>query len=539
MKNSFAKFVSLLLALTMVLSLAACGNSNSSSTVESSSTTTTTDDTNTDDTSSGDDKDTTVAVGTTNSFLYMNPNGGGEADLFASQMIYTPLFAVDNDTGEYYSPLSDDWGWDDETTLRITVKDGITFTNGNTMDANDILATMEANYTWGNQNSGKWADYIDMDSTYVSDDGITIYIKFTQVYGPAISELFIYIFDDEYIAANDDSSDVWWNGPVGSGPYTVKEVVNGSYITYELRDDYWDTDASYDCTEITVKYYSDANAMWVDYQNGEIDVVCGLDDTQVSALEAGTVEGTLVLQSTNNVPMIVMNENNEYLSDINVRKAIAYAVDWAAVADIAWGSLATTATSHYASTLTCYNEIDISQYYTYDPEYARELLTEAGYAEGEISLYYVAVNETAQIRVMEAVQGYLDVVGITVECDTLELASALELYFGGSNDVAVITANSANNTREACQVLSATYNGLFIDRAITDSEYLALVADITGTTDQDARDTALAELDTWLFENYWMMPYCEVNEAWCFNSRIAELEMTNIGYDCLGNIKLA
>ena len=47
------------------------------------------------------------------------------------------------------------------------------------------------------------------------------------------------------------------------------------------------------------------------------------------------------------------------------------------------------------------------------------------------------------------------------------------------------------------------------------------------------------KIDSWLYDNYWMFPYCEVMEAWCFNSRIAEFDMLNNWYDCLGNIKLA
>lgn len=106
-------------------------------------------------------------------------------------------------------------------------------------------------------------------------------------------------------------------------PYTVKETVNGSSATYALREDYWDTSKTFDCTEITVRYYSDANTMWVDYQNGVIDAVLGLDDTQVTALQNGTVEGTLMMADTNAVPALVMNENNEYLADIEVRRRSA------------------------------------------------------------------------------------------------------------------------------------------------------------------------------------------------------------------------
>ena len=191
----------------------------------------------------------------------------------------------------------------------------------------------------------------------------------------------------------------------------------------------------------------------------------------------------------------------------------------------------------WAATTTAYSE---HEGYTYDPDLARQILADAGYEDGEIVLEYVAVNQTTQVRIMEAVMGYLEEVGITVNCTSVELGTALpEYYFVGANDLALIQPNGANSSRDIWQIISATYNGLFVDRAISDPEYVALVEETLGSADQDVRDQAFRELDDWLYENYWMPPICEVNEAWCFNSRIESFEMLNIGYDCLGNIKLA
>ncbi len=489
--------------------------------------------------SNSGEKDTTVVVGTTAAYGSFNTNGGTAAgDNYVTDMVFSRLFNVDYDTGEYYSPVSDDWGWEDDQTLVITVKEGITFEGGAQMDANDILATMNYNIEFGNQRAMQWGGVIDFENSSVSEDGMTLTLKYSKVYGAAISELLFAICDDEFLAAHPDGDDIWWSEPNGSGPYRVKEAVTDSYVTYELREDYWDSSASFDCTEITVKYYSDANSMWAEYVNGDIDVVLGMTDTQVAAVQADPSLGTLVMQSTNNVPAMSMNEFNEYLADPAVREAIGYAVPWFEVGQIAWGALAVEATSHFTPTMAAYS--DHSGAYTYDPEKAKQILADAGYEEGEIQLLYVAVNETQQVRVMEAVQGYLDAVGIAVEPATYELGTALpEYYFKGVNDLAIITANGANNSREPWQLLSPLTNGLFLDRSQSDPEYIALADATNATTDYDERMEIFKEIDTWLYENNWMFPYCEVMEAWCFNDRIVEFNMVNNWYDCLGNIKLA
>ncbi len=526
MNKHLHKIWALLLAASMLFALAACGGGAADSGAAPAA--------GSEAAASGD---TTVTVGVVSVYYYFNPCGGGQGDVYAPYLIFDNLFTVD-DNGNYYSPISDDWGWDDETTLRVTVKDGITYADGTVMDANDILATFRYNVACANQRAGFWNGVIDLDSSYVSEDGKTVYLKYFKVYGPALSEICMPVIDDEYLAAHPDSDEVWWTGPMGSGPYRVKEVVNGSYITYERRDDYWDTSKTFDCSEITVRYYSDANTLWADYQNGVVDVVLGLDDTQVKAVQDGTVDGTLVLKSTKNVPCMVMYEGNEFLSDIEVRKAISHAVDWAAVGVIAYGSLATPATSHFTTEYPFYKA---HEGYEYDPELARQILADAGYSDGDIVLSYVAVNTTGEVRVMEAVQGYLEAVGITVECNSYELMTALSQYYWqpGGNDLGLLTALMANYQCEPWTLLSATYNGLFVDRTLTAPEYVELLEEGLGTTDQEARNAAYAKLDDWLYENYWFFPYCEINEAWCFNSRVAALDMINAGYDCLGNIKLA
>ncbi|MGI5937067.1 MAG: ABC transporter substrate-binding protein [Oscillospiraceae bacterium] len=507
--KKLSRLLVLFLAIAMLFALAACGSGNA-----------------------GKNKsDKSVTVGIASNYYYFNPMGGSESDAIANGMLYNTLFQIDQN-GKYYSPVSDDWGWEDDTTLRITIKDGIYFSDGSKMTANDVLATMRFAQECGSQRAGLWNGVIDFDSTYVTDDGMTIYIKYYDVYGAALSEMCIELLSGDFVSSHPDGDDVWWKGPVGSGPYKVKELVNGSYITYELRDDYWDKSKNYECKELTVRYYSDSTTMWVDYQNGVIDVALDLNDEQVKALESGQVKGTLVKKNTHNVPCLVMYEDNQYLSDINVRKAMSYALDFAAVGDMAWGSLQSPATSHFADTLGCYT--NYSGYFTYDPEEAKRILKEAGYDEGEITLSYVAVNVADEVAVMEAIQGYLSAVGINVECSSLDLNSALQYYFGGGNDLALLTTRGANYQREPR--LNATINGIFVDRMMTHPEYVALLKEGLATHDYDSRMEAYKKVDKWLFENYWLFPIAQPQEALCFNERIKSININNIGFECLGDI---
>ena len=518
------RLATILLAIVMLLVVAACGENGGDVVTDSPGSETQSGETN-----------TTVAVGTTNPYYAFNPNGATQPAIFCRMMVYDTLFAMDVTT-EYYSPISDDWGWDDDTTLRITLKDGITFSNGSQMTGVDVMASFQFAQDCGSQMSTFWDGVIDFEKSYLSEDEMTVYLIYTKPYGPALSELAsLAIMDDEFIAEHPGDDEIWWTDPMGSGPYEVKDTMTDSYVTYSLREDYWDTSRTFDCTEITVRHYTDSTAMLVDYQNGVIDAAFGLDSIQVDSFESGEIEGNLVKNSLYSVPAMVMNENNEYLQDIEVRKAIAHAVNWSAVGEIAWGSLQTSADSHWPASTSYYVS---HEGYTYDPDLAVQILKDAGYDPSEMSFYYIAVSSNAQeMRVMEAVQGYLGDIGITVECASYELNTALPYYFAGENDLAIL--NSTNGLNDVWSIYSATYNGLFVDRGLSDPEYRALLEEGLNTVDPEARAEAYRKLDDWLYENYWFLPYCEIQEAWCHNDRIAEMKMASSNFGCLGDIKLA
>lgn len=523
--RNLRKAAALLLAILMLVMLAACGAKDN--TGNSGPDTTQSQDTG--------EKSTAVAVGTTNPYYAFNPNGSNQPAVFCRLLVFDTLFAMGADT-EYYSPIAADWGWDDATTLRITLKDNITFSNGSQMTGEDVMASFQYARDCGSQMASFWEGVIDFDRSYVSEDGMTVYLVYTKPYGPALSELSsLVIMDDEFMAEHPADDEIWWSAPVGSGPYEITETMTDSYVVYTLREDYWDDSRTHDCTEITVRHYTDSTAMMTDYQNGVIDAAFGLDSIQVDSFENGQTAGHLVKNSLYSVPTMVMNENNKYLKDIEVRRAIAYAVNWAAVGEMAWGSLQTAADSHWPAA-TAYHVSH--EGYTYDPEKAVQILTDAGYDPAEMNFSYIAVSSNAQeMRVMEAVQGYLGDIGITVECASYELNTALPYYFAGENDLAVL--NSTNGLNDVWTIYSATYNGLFADRSLSDPEYRALLEEGLDTVDPEARAEAYRKLDDWLYENYWFMPYCEIQEAWCYNDRIASMEMVSSNFGSLGDIKLA
>ncbi len=406
------------------------------------------------------------------------------------------------------------------------------------MTMEDVLFSLE-NYIIQGEATDKYTyyQYIDFDASTISDDGMTLTLVWQMVYGSAERVLNCSIMQKEFTEAHDSSEEIWYTAPVGSGPYEITDCVLDSYVTFTLRDDYWNTDYTYDATEITLKFYTDENSMYMDYQAGNLDVLYGIGTTVASQVEADSSIGTVQYVSNNDVSYIILNEDNEYLSDPAVREAIAYALDMDYITEVAYGVLGTTAYSHYASTFDCYTE---HEGYTYDVDYAKQLLEEAGYSDGEITLTWLSPDVSPQPEVGEAVQALLDMIGINVTVETYELATTLSMYIEGEGDIMIMTVNGGNPTKEPYQCLSAFMGGaVFSSYSIEDETYNSYLDASQNTIDEDERWAAFQLADDWLYENFNALPICETLSAIVYNDRIASFNQSAVGKSCLGALELS
>ncbi len=529
------KFLSLLLALAMLCSLlTACGSGNNSqggdgSNTEASGT----------DTEGAGPSDTTVTIGIADNMYPVYPSSSNSEDFIGTGMVYDFLFEVTAD-GEYVSKVLESYEWTDDVTLVMTVKDGIYFSDGQQMTADDVLFSLK-NYVDQGQTSDKYVyyQYIDFDASTVSEDGMTLTLVYSQPYGPALRSLNCAIMERSFTEAHDNTDDIWLTGPVGSGPYEITECVKDSYWVFTLREDYWDADSTYDATQITLKFYSDETAMYVDYQAGNLDCIYYISSTIVDQIEAaGGSQGTVQYYTDNNTVLLALNANSQYLSDPVVREAIAYAIDTSYIAEVCYGSLGVPATSHFASSFECYT--DHSGEYTYDVAKAQQLLTDAGYSSGEITIAWISPDIPPQPDIAECLQAMLDAVGIKLDIQTYELGTALQTFIEGTAEMSNITCNGGNPTCEPDNLLSSTCIGAaFTSFIISDPAYDALYQTGLTSVDETARWDAYTELDQWLYDNFMMIPLVETQSAVAYNSRIAEFPQGAINRSCLGDLKLA
>lgn len=208
------------------------------------------------------------------------------------------------------------------------------------------------------------------------------------------------------------------SNPVGTGPYRFVEWVRGDLITLEANPDYWNPDLAASVPQLTVRGIAEPGALAIAVQSGDATFSGPLEAVHAQQLmEADGIDVTETDGIT--VYWVTLNNSIEPFNDVRVRQALNYAVNKEQV--LMAGSLGEgyIVDSPVAKDVWGYASVGA---YEYDPEKARELLAEAGYADGfSTELWCSAVHRDRAV----AVQAQLAEVGVQAEVIQMESAALL------------------------------------------------------------------------------------------------------------------
>lgn len=219
--------------------------------------------------------------------------------------------------------------------------------------------------------------------------------------------------------------------PVGTGPFVFDEWVRDVGVYYNKNENYWREGEPYlDRVEMCI--YSDVTALSAALTTGMIDAVIPADATVAKSwAEIGGInESGANGATTAHCVMLPSNNPDLPFSDIRVRQAIAYAIDAEAIAALMseQGGNYLYATQVAVPGSLSWN--DDYEGYPYDPDKARELLAEAGYADGFTCPGYVIASNNLLRQCADIIAAYLADVGITVENQNNDMALIAEMTAG-------------------------------------------------------------------------------------------------------------
>jgi len=219
--------------------------------------------------------------------------------------------------------------------------------------------------------------------------------------------------------------------PVGTGPYIMKQWVAGQFIELVRNPYYWDKPKPY-IDKITIKFISDPAAIIAGLKSGEINYVVpeGIPYEAVSSFKQISTLNVTLSQRPPYVGAIWFNVRAPIVSDVNVRRAISYALNRS---DIIAKATAGIAASGQASIDPNFVPPSPNMVvYNYDIEKANSILDAAGYkrsANGtRFTLELLVPNSQPElVSLAQLVRSQLADVGISVSVKLTDFGTYLTL----------------------------------------------------------------------------------------------------------------
>jgi len=299
---------------------------------------------------------------------------------------------------------------DDMTVLTLGLREGITFTDGERFNADAVKANVENLKNGTGQNSVMVRSVAEV----VVVDDLTAELHLSAP-DPA---LLTYLTLAGGVVGSPAAlgTDAITTNPVGSGPY-ILDVENsepGVRFEFTRNPDYWDPESyAYDALELVVM--PELTARMNALRSGQVQGITA-DGTTVAEAESASLD--VYEWPLNRRGLYLADRDGTVvpaLADVRVRQAINYAIDAQGILDgiqLGYGQR-----SNQVFNPTSVNYVpELNDLFPYDPEKARELLAEAGYADG----FDVLLPENPSEKSNPIVQQQLGEVGIRVTYEKVD-----------------------------------------------------------------------------------------------------------------------
>lgn len=380
MKNTIKKIISLLMMLTVLFTLTACGRTPA-------------------DDSGAADSGTTLVYGSSD-YTRINPAMDEHCEI--NLLLFNGLTAHDGEN-QIVPGLAEKWEYDEEScTYTFHIRDGIKWHDGEAFTADDVKFTIEAIMDPDN-GAENAPNYEDVQEITVVDEK-TVSFQLTAPNVAFLEYMTMAILPKHLLEGEDMQESDFFRNPVGTGPYRIESWDQGQSIVMVKNEDYYLGCPKID--RIIFKIVGDDNAQAVQMEAGELDLV--LLDPKNAQNFADKDGFTCYDMTTSDYRGILFNFWNEYWTENrDIIPAVCCAIDRQAIIDAVL--LGQGMAAYGPLQRNIYNNAEV-EHYDYDPQRAREILEDAGCIVGENGFYERNGEEIGfVISVMSGEQDRIDI----------------------------------------------------------------------------------------------------------------------------------
>ncbi len=395
MKN-YKKFFAIIMIFCVTIAFSACGTNENGESIQQD----------------------TIVVALSGQVLQLDPGVPESSNQgTVNQNLYDPLYFCDAE-GNFTPALAESYDVsEDGCVWTFHLRRGVKFHSGKEMNADDVVATFQRII---HKNDGVTVTDFDglIDAQKINDYTVNLITEMPiGNFMNLIAHSTGVILNSDVIANQGDQI-----GTVvdGTGPYKLTEFETGDHIYMEANEDYWG--GAPEIKKVKLLYVSEASTRLNMVLSGEAQFAESIANQDVAEVESSDI-AKVRYDETNRVAHVGFNCKWGPFKDTKVRQAINYAIDRTSLTTGIMGESAEPCDSVIASNVIGY----VSGEYEYNPVKAKELLSEAGYADGfEFTLWTPDGRYLNDKKTCLAFADQLKAVGVKCNVETVDWATLLE-----------------------------------------------------------------------------------------------------------------
>ena len=422
----------------------------------------------------------------------------------------------------------------DENTWVFTIRDGVTFSNGKTVDAEAVKACFERTYGM-NERADSTLKIASMEA-----DGMQFTIVTPEPNPTLLNDLcdpLLGIYD----ASEEPDEEL---GVSCTGPYIATSFTAMTDVSMRANESYWGGAPAVDTIEL--KIIDDQDALDMALANGEIDLIA--QETANGATKfTDTSLYTTDTVTTTRANYLNFNLQSEGLDDKQVREAINFCIDRESFAEVVYQGFATPCYGIYPENLTFGGTDGLKLMVdSYDPEKAGELLAEAGYEDTDgdgildkdgknLSFKVITYSYNNNcIQLADMMQAELAQIGIDLSIETMDVLD--DALAAGDYDIAIL-----NYAMAPIGTPSYFINMVFTTGAsnnyggYSNEKVDALAAEIGSTADAEKADALTKELSQQVLDDNAFAFVADQQLIFVYSNRVKGVQINPTEYYLVTN----
>ena len=317
--------------------------------------------------------------------------------------VYEGVLSRDAD-GKIVDALATDYERvDGENAVTFTLREGVTFHNGDTLKAEDVAYSInrivKESVGFASQQRDQLAGVTGAEATgdltvKVTNDGLNpiVFSEFA-TYCDVMQKAWAEKNDKSYIGQN----------MMGTGPFTLSSYTEDEEVVLERSEDYWREPAA--VSTLTFRAAEEASTRVNQLLQGETDITVNVPPQEVSRVN-NSDNATIAAAPSTRIIYNAMRYDVEPFSNVKFRQAMNHAVDLQSIVENVLGGFGAQTGQPTLEGFVGYNP-DIDPY-PYDPQQAEQLVEESGFAGAELELHTPVGRYLKDLEIAQAVAGYID-----------------------------------------------------------------------------------------------------------------------------------